>query len=121
MGKSNFVWGEPSLAQDIAKNYHKTHHLEYIESEVSIFDRIKFAGGGKTIVIKKEKVFVKNDEKYLNSVNSELIAPSNNVVEFSEHYLNKDNFANQENKFFSNKFEEQDFFDSSSLEDDWEY
>jgi hypothetical protein len=86
MGKSNFVWGAPSFSQDISNNFTKTHHEEFITKELTFADRLN-VGLGKKVEIEKESIFVKNDEAYLNSINSELIAPSNDVVLFSNRFL----------------------------------
>ena len=86
MGKSNFKWGTPSLSQDISNNFHKTHHEEFITKDLTFADRLN-VGLGKKVEIEKESIFVKNDKDYLDSINSELIAPSDDVFKFSNRFL----------------------------------
>lgn len=97
MARPDNGWGEPSFSQDIADNYMKTHHED------------------------ENGDIVANDEEYLNSLYDDDLSVSDNVVRFSYHYLNQDYFANEEEDFYYDDEELEDFFDSASLDDDWEY
>ena len=89
-------WGSSSYSRDISNNYTKTHHIEKVY-ENSLFSDFFNSDVKHYSDRPSQDVWVKNDEKYLNSLYEE-------SEEVKEHYSYSDAsyeyFLSEQNKEF---------------------